>query len=432
VTGGKSYAMQIIVGAKDKASAVLSRLQGVLARLRAPLDKLRGALRMTGVEKALGTVWRGTRTLATGFLDAARNAGILGAAGATALGALVAKITGAGDRTIKLARQMGVSAETLQEWRYAAEQAGVPAEKLDTATAKLATRIAQARAGYGEAREALYALGIQLTDSEGRARGVGEVLPEIADALARVSDEGARMALATPLFEEDGVALVRMMQGGSEGLAAAAKAAREAGAVTATSTLEGFERFQAQLTDLKTRIGGLATQLTAALLPAVQKIAGAFQGWLTENQEPIKRWIEWFGHELPFAIEGVWNLLKDFWAWFDGILDKAAKLIVDVKMGFRELRDEIEQSPGKVAARAATAVGRGGQELIDGIPILSDIQRFLNGGPPRREAEPDNRQGSLRVEFLNAPRGTRVTPDRDAARTTTLSVGYAMPEVGLA
>lgn len=431
MNGRAKFPLQIVVGAKDAASAVLARVKTSLAALRSPLDKVRGLLRLSGVTPALSRVPKLLGWVAGGALDAAKRLTALGAVGATAIGALVQRITSAGDRTIKLARDLEVSSDSLQVWRYAAESAGVPADKLDVALAKLNTRLGEARAGYGESYEALRAFGIQLVDAAGNARTLEEVLPDIADAVAGLSSSGARSALVTRFFEEDGKELVRILEGGAEGLRRAGEEARKAGAVVSESSLTAFEAFQTRLFGIKTQIEGIATSIVERLLPVLTDLGERTVAWFRAHQDDFVRLGEWFSVNLPRAIDILWTSARGFFEWFDGYLDRVAKLLVDLQVGFRELKDELATNPGRLAGRLA---GRAAEEVLGPIyrPLEDEMDRLLFGVPaPQRAPEPDNRQSSVRVEFVNTPPGTRVTPSRGSAGATSLSVGYALPEVGL-
>lgn len=427
-------ALEIVVGATDRATATLARIRGTLDRMQAPLTKFRGLLRLTGVSGAMRRVSDLAVGMGRAFVGVARQLSLVGSVGVASLGALVAKVTGAGDRTLKLAQLIGLNAEKLQEWRYAAAASGVKSDQLDNALKKLAQRVAEARAGFGESRVALHALGIDLVDAQGNARGLADVFPEIADALARIQDPQARLALAKPLFEEEGVALVNMIRDGSAGLAAAAAEARAAGAVATVDQLEGFAAFQTELHKLGAQVSGVTTQFVSGLLPAVQEVAAAFSSWLGDNQGRFERWSEWLARNVPLAVEAVRLSFQDFIAWLDRALDVVVGKTMRVVDGFRDFASSVRQfadDPVTGAQGAATSFGRGAQRIINDIPVLGPIQRFLDPKAAEMKRQDDRSAGELKVSFSNLPRGARIERDAAARRSTSLSLGYAMPEVGL-
>jgi len=444
VTTAKKMPLQIIVEANDKASAKLSRIQAVVARMRQPLDRLRGALRMTGIPQALSRVTDFAAGMGRTFISAGSKVAAFGAVAATAIGAVVQRVTRAGDQTIKFSRQIGLNVERLQEWRYAAEQAGIPAESFDKALAKLGLRASQARAGVGEARDYFRALGISMTDAAGNVRDIESLLPEIADKIQAITDPNARGVFLGKFFDDEGVALARMLDRGSEGLEDMARQARELGAVASAETLGGFEEFQGTVGRLTAQFKGLTTELVAKLVPAIQTVAGQFSAWLTENQGQFREWAEWLGTHLPYAMERVGANLEALWKRLEPVVSAVGGAIRNADrlgqlLGFTKVDDpyvrefrEILGFTGKASTESKAEASRMRSESARARRATGGLSDVGDVNPPaaRAAAEGAALAGSLLVRFAGAPSGTRVEMDRAARRMVDLSVGYAMPGVG--
>src|SRR3546814_18014757 len=82
----------------------------------------------------------------------------------------------------EVAAQLGVSTRALQEYRYAASQAGIEQAEMDKALSQLTRRLGDAAQGVKEPLAALERLGVTVRDSEGPVRDAGEALPLIAEA----------------------------------------------------------------------------------------------------------------------------------------------------------------------------------------------------------------------------------------------------------
>jgi hypothetical protein len=193
-------------------------------------------------------------------------AAMIAAAGSRAMASLgtVSAAIGAGMREIsavsvqagdRMAAALGVGAGTLQELRYAAEQAGAPADRLDAALEALTPRLrAAAESGSG----AFADLGIDLRDAEGAMRPVEELLPELADALA----------------------------GGRAGLEAMAAEARKVGFVTeegARGAL-GFAEAQQRLQEAA---NGVSVAVGAGLAPLLTPVMAGLAGWIAQDQDLV-------------------------------------------------------------------------------------------------------------------------------------------------
>ena len=216
----------------------------------------------------------------------------------------------------KVSKKLGISASALQEYRYAAKIAGVETRTFDMATQRFTRRVGEAVKGTGEAKEALKTLGIQLTDNTGVTRKTEELMLDVADALKGVTDPAERLRLAFKLFDSEGVAMINMMTDGADGLKNMRAEAQRLGIVMSGKTIKSAEDATDQFTALAdvfkvnmatgfiavldvasplitilanlfsegetwaVIIGGLATVLTAKLVPALIAVAIAAP-WLT-------------------------------------------------------------------------------------------------------------------------------------------------------
>jgi methyl-accepting chemotaxis protein len=131
------------------------------------------------------------------------------AAGATGIGLLVQRQIGLADNIAKTADKLGVGIEALQEYRFAADQAGIAQTTFDMAIQRFGRRAGEASKGVGEAKDALKELGIQLTDTNGKTRKIEDMLLDVADAMTKVENPTDRLRLAFKLFDSEGVAMVR-------------------------------------------------------------------------------------------------------------------------------------------------------------------------------------------------------------------------------
>lgn len=198
---------------------------------------------------------------------------LLGLAGATGFGALVAGSLRSGDALAKFSARIGASVEGLQVLRQAAQLAGVQANQLDMGLQRMTRRVAEAARGTGEAKAALLELGVS-------ARALVSLRPEqqfavIADALGRVGAQSDRVRLAFKLFDSEGVALVNVAAMGSQGIDALRASMERLGLIVEGPQLRAIESANDALSLLGTAFSAAGQRIAAALAPQIQGLAAS-------------------------------------------------------------------------------------------------------------------------------------------------------------
>ena len=177
------------------------------------------------------------------------------------------------------AEKAGVTAEQLQVLRFAAEQNGSSADKLDRAIIKLNVNIGQTAqflqgltTTEGEARQALDVLGVSVLDAAGNTRTAAQILPELLDALAAVENPADRAGLAARVFGQRlGPELAVLINQGSGALGDYEERLRRAGALLDAELVEAGRRAEDQFGALGSAI---RTNLQAGFL---QGFLGSFR-----------------------------------------------------------------------------------------------------------------------------------------------------------
>ncbi|MES7591069.1 hypothetical protein U6Y30_12310, partial [Cutibacterium acnes] len=178
----------------------------------------------------------------------------------------------AADRLDELSARLQVSTEKLSAWGYAAQMSGTSLDALAGALPKLSKAIVAAQDEGSRMREIFDTLGIKAIDPlTGRLRKAEEVLPELADAFAGLDNPTLEAALAMELFGKSGAELLEFLNRGSRGLNELEERARALGIVVSAETAGAAAEFNDRLADLRAVTQGLITQLTAELLPELNR-----------------------------------------------------------------------------------------------------------------------------------------------------------------
>lgn len=205
------------------------------------------------------------------FASVVATAGTAAAAGLTAFVAVVARSATNLDQT---AQKLGITTEALAAFRYGAEQSGLSSNTLDMALQRMTRRMAEAANGTGEAKDAIKELGLdaaELADA-----GPEAALNAIADAMVKVDSKSQRLRLAFKLFDSEGVAMVNLLERGSEGLAEFRIRAEEMGVALSQDNTEALRKVDAAILDLKAQAQGLANVIAIELVGAAEMVNPAF------------------------------------------------------------------------------------------------------------------------------------------------------------
>lgn len=176
------------------------------------------------------------------------------------------------DRIGKVSKVTGVAAETLQKFSFAAELAGVSTDQAQVALRRFSRRLGEAQKNTGELAPTLRRLGIDIRNTDGSFKSAEEVLLNLSDAIANTDDKSQQLAIAFKAFDSEGAELVNVLSQGSDAMEALFTRAEALGGVLSGSAIQGVEDFNDSMTELRTLIGGLVNQFTAALAPALERI----------------------------------------------------------------------------------------------------------------------------------------------------------------
>lgn len=288
------------------------------------LDRQRDAMRRLSdanvsgrFNKMTGEIGRlGRRTLMAG---GAAVGGIFALANSTA---------SLGDDVAKTSAKIGITSQALQELRYAGERSGISTQKLDSSMERFVKRLGEARQGSGAAAKAYEQLGLdanqlaQLTPTQ--------ALAEVADAMGNVENHTDRVALMAKFFGREGVAMINMLNGGSEGLNQFARDARNVGYVLGNQAPGHAEEFKDALLDAQSSLQGMKNTIGAELMPAVTDLMRQFSGWMRENRDRVREFARTFGERLKSAVPMILELARGagtFAATLGNLTTKAAAAV---------------------------------------------------------------------------------------------------------
>ena len=226
-----------------------------------------------GMDKAARTADKRMREIQANVKKVGAAIGLALAGAATVAAAGIKSAIDYADQLNDMNQRLGVSAEALSGWAYAAKQTGTDIDALGIGLKKLAKNMAEAIDPKSDQARKFEALGISITDAAGNLRTVEDVLPEVASRFKELDNATLESALAMDLFGKSGTDLIEFLNQGGDGLAELRDRARELGVELDGNTLAAADAFNDTLADIKTIVQGLFTQLASALLPKLVEAA---------------------------------------------------------------------------------------------------------------------------------------------------------------
>jgi len=212
-------------------------------------------------------------------------------AAATALGVVIAKTISAGDKAAKTGKRLGISAEEVQEFAFAAERSAVPVEDMNNALKFLQRGAFEARKGNKELSASFARLGVKVTDSNGKIKPTTQLFSEVAEGFTGITDEADRTAIAMQVAGRSGSNLLPLFLEGAKGVEALRQRARDLGFILDNDTAAASERITDNFTDLGLLFTGVGRRIATRFLPMIEKTTDELIAFFVANRDLIDRGI---------------------------------------------------------------------------------------------------------------------------------------------
>jgi hypothetical protein len=300
------------------------------------------------VDRRFQKLGRATSSWAKSLVSLRGAVGVL--AGATGLGLLISKSIDFADTIAKTADAIGVSTDALQQYRFAADIAGVEQEKLDKSLTRFVRNMGELARSSSETQTALKDLDPVLLSNLRNANSIEEALRLTFRALANTGDQAKKAAIAYAIFGRSGIAMTNIVKDGSTALEEQLQKARDLGIVIDEELLRSAERAKDQFTILATVI---KAQATKAVLEHAGEIANLTQK-LIDGIPKIIRWTEEFAKWIGLIDETPAEKLREITSEIDTLQRRLATLRANPSRGDIGIAASIER---EIAALKAEREG---------------------------------------------------------------------------
>jgi len=170
------------------------------------------------------------------------------------------------DQIGKLSIRLGETTEFLSEMGFVAARAGVNWQSLSVGIQRANRRIAEAKAGLGEAINPLRELGLLTDVQNGKFKSFEEILPILSDRIRALTSDQDKLRIAFKLFDTEGVSFLQFLKSGSAGIAEVREQGKKFGVTVTKEMAEKAEKAADALLNMNTALETLGRDaaLTAA------------------------------------------------------------------------------------------------------------------------------------------------------------------------
>lgn len=258
------------------------------------------------------------------------------------------------DSLDKVATSAGVTTQTFQRMSFIAEQLGIPMTNLVKGTQNLARNMRDAAAageGKGSFNLALQEVGLTIDDIIGK--DFPEQLGIIGDALNKLEDPAARVAVSQKLLgEEAGPKMLAALAQGSKGVQDLTKEFEELGGATSKATIQAGVDLVGAIDKVGTFISLLKLEVLE-LAPEITGMVNQFLDWLKANRTLIRSKLIAFFQR---TVEAVKKLAKSGTDWIR-ILEGIVQITIKSLSLFLRFIEAIGGVERAVIATAGILVG---------------------------------------------------------------------------
>lgn len=207
--------------------------------------------------------------------------------------------TGLSDVSSKL----GITSNQLVALQHAAEFASSSAETMNAGLSVFAKNLANAGQGKNkQLEEMMQKLGISMRDANGNMRTAADLMPELADAIARQHTQAQKAYIANTALGKAGQELIQCMEGGADAFKQAADEAERLGLMMSEDSKVGELDDSMKL--LQKSVLGVQIAIGEKLAPVLSPIFTAMTDWIAANRE-------WMAQEMSSLVQDLAASLKE-------------------------------------------------------------------------------------------------------------------------
>ena len=338
------------------------------------------------------------------------------------------------DELNTLSIQTGLSTTELQKLGYASKFVDVETSVMYSSITKLEQNMNKARNGSKELTNAFKQLHIRVTDNNGKLKDANEIFYQVIDNLGKMKNETEMDALAMEIFGKSAKELKPLIEAGSKALKDYGDEAERTGKIMSEDEVEAGQKFNDTMDRLNASVDRLKQLLGESLMPILDGIAEFLSEidvkslLITAAVGGIITLIYKLITALMVAIPAI-SAMSGVQMVFNATALKTVAIIIAVVAAVALLVWAIAQLAGKTEEAK--------KDFKEMENESAKIAQNINGAAYQTNQTGRNARGTENwrggktwlgeegPELVELPRGTRITPAKEAAAAgTTINYNY--------
>ena len=263
-----------------------------------------------------------------------------------------------GDNLAKNAGSLNESAQTIQNWRSAAELAGTEASRFDRSLLRAQRSALDADRGLSTAVDLFDRVGISVHRANGELKSGTEILSDMADAYASgLVPETEKAAIASQLLGDRTGRITILLNQGSDAITANADRLREWGTLMSDELLAASEEYADSVQRRQEAEQGYANAVAEETLPAMADLNNRFAlliANLSQSRDDVRTWSSAFADGLTWVAE----VAVIMGVTFDTMMSEMTIDILKMERAFLEMLQRLAPHSIKIADELARVHGR--------------------------------------------------------------------------
>lgn len=326
-------------------------------------------------------------------IAAATTAVILGAAAVGKSMVELANNTGKyGDEIDKESQKLQLSAETYQKLDYALQRNGSNIDQVSKAIKTITNDLGDFQNGAEGASDKYEALGISLTNADGSLKKTEDVLVDSLNALANMTDETQRNAMAQDIFGRSYAEMLPLLNAGGDSLRELMQEAEDYGMVMSDEAVKASAAYNDSLLKLQGTFTGVKNSIGAEFLPAITQIMDGMSDLINGNEgatDTIKAGAETVITKLKDMLPRVLEFTQSMSSTFlsiapelleslaNGLLSGIPKLLPTIKMVAEKLLTMFTEIAPQAVSVGMDIISGLAEGLGSMLPIAADKMSLL-------------------------------------------------------
>jgi hypothetical protein len=203
---------------------------------------------------------------------------------------------------------LGMSLQGLIKFRAVANDAGISAEKFDTAIQRMQNNIQSAVDGSGQQRRALQELGLDALTLQ--AMNSEEQFTSLANAFQNYTGSVSKASLGNDIFGRGSSRLIGVLNKGEAGIKEFGDRAKKSGLIPSDEDLAKAEELDRSYRDFEMTLTSLRNTIGAELVPVLKEFFGEVKGYIATHRDELKLWAVGIGQSLLLIVKSLPEIIK--------------------------------------------------------------------------------------------------------------------------